>query len=257
MRNEINAVDLAFVVDTTGSMGNLIETAQKQMVAMLSELTQAADINLWLGVVEYRDHPPQDTMVYKVHAFTDNLAVAQKTIMRLQAQGGGDAPEAVLDGITAACHEMAWWKHSRRLIVLVGDAPPHGVGAQGDAFAQGCPCGETIASVTRLAEETRATIHALGLRPAVTSSFSEISALTGGKFFSVEQAEKAIEHLAALLKAEFADIELDRRVLALRRDSPELSIEELAERLEISRHAVSTSLVRLLSRDLIEVPALS
>ena len=101
MRNEINAVDLAFVVDTTGSMGNLIATAQQQMVAMLRELTQAADINLWLGVVEYRDHPPQDTMVYKVHAFTDNLAVAQKTIMRLKANGGGDAPEAVLEGRVA------------------------------------------------------------------------------------------------------------------------------------------------------------
>lgn len=257
MRNEINAVDLAFVVDTTGSMGNLIATARQQMVAMLRELTQAADINLWLGVVEYRDHPPQDTMVYKVHAFTDNLAVAQKTIMRLKANGGGDAPEAVLDGIAAACHELAWWKHSRRLIVLVGDAPPHGLGARDDTFAQGCPCGETIASVTRLAEETRATIHALGLTPAVTSSFREISALTGGQFFSVQQAEKAIEHLAALLKMEFADIDLDRRVLALHRDSPELPIEEMAERLAISRHAVSTSLVRLLSRDLIEVPGVS
>lgn len=257
MRNEINAVDLAFVVDTTGSMGGLIATAQKQMVSMLLELTRAADINLWLGVVEYRDHPPQDTMVYQVHAFTEDLQKAQKTIMKLNARGGGDAPEAVLDGITAACHELAWWKHSRRLMVLVGDAPPHGVGAHGDAFARGCPCGETIASVTRLAEETRVTIHSLGLTPGVTEAFSEISFLTGGQFFSAQRAEKAIEHIATLLKMEFADLDVDRRVLALRRDSPDLGVEELAGRLEISRHAVSTSLVRLLSRDLIEAPAMS
>lgn len=87
MRNEINAVDLAFVVDTTGSMGGLIAAAQNQMVTMLRELTQAADVNLWLGVVEYRDHPPQDNMVYKVHAFTDDLQKAQKTIMSLKANG--------------------------------------------------------------------------------------------------------------------------------------------------------------------------
>ena len=254
MRNEINAVDLAFVVDTTGSMGGLIAAAQNQMVGMLLELTQAADVNLWLGVVEYRDHPPQDTMVYKVHAFTDNLQKAQKTIMSLKANGGGDAPEAVLDGIVAACNELAWWQHSRRLMVLVGDAPPHGVGTHGDAFSQGCPCGETIASVTRLAEERRVTIHSLGLTPAVKESFSEISYLTGGQFFSAQQAEKAIEHIATLLKMEFADLDLDRRVLALRRDEPELAVEEMAERLATSRHAVSTSLVRLLSRDLIEVP---
>src|SRR5215469_15234430 len=101
MRNEINAVDLAFVVDTTGSMGRLIAAAQNQMVSMLRELAQAADINLWLGVVEYRDHPPQDKMVYKVHTFTGDLQKAQKTIMSLAADGGGDAPEAVLDGIVA------------------------------------------------------------------------------------------------------------------------------------------------------------
>lgn len=80
MRNEINAVDLAFVVDTTGSMGGLIAAAQKQMIRMLDELTRTADINLWLGVVEYRDHPPQDTLVYRVHAFTDDLQKAQQTI---------------------------------------------------------------------------------------------------------------------------------------------------------------------------------
>ena len=37
IRNEINAVDLAFVVDTTGSMGGLIQAAQNQMIAMLKE----------------------------------------------------------------------------------------------------------------------------------------------------------------------------------------------------------------------------
>jgi Mg-chelatase subunit ChlD len=256
MRNEINAVDLAFVVDTTGSMGGLIRAAQRQMVRMLEEVTRAADINLCLGVVEYRDHPPQDQMVYRVYPFTGNLKQAQKNIEGLRANGGGDAPEAVLDGITAACRQLTWWKHARRLMVLVGDAPPHGVGASGDSFSQGCPCGETIASVTRLAEENRVTIHSLGLTSEVVESFSEISYLTGGQFFSSQHGDKAIEHIAAILQKEFADLDLDRRVLALRREHSELIIDELAEQLETSRHAVSTSLVRLLSRDLIEVPTM-
>ncbi len=254
MRNEINAVDLAFVVDTTGSMGGLIAAAQSQMISMLEELTRAANINLWLGVVEYRDHPPQDTLLYKVYPLTEDLQKAQKAIRGLQANGGGDAPEAVLDGLVAACNELLWWQHSRRLIVLVGDAPPHGVGAQGDAFSAGCPCGETIESVTRLAEEKCITIHALGLTDAVTASFSTISSMTGGKFFSSQQGDKAIEAIATLLKAEFDDLELDRRILAARRDNPDMTIDELADRMQHTRHAVSASLVRLLSRDLIEVP---
>jgi Mg-chelatase subunit ChlD len=256
MRNEINAVDLAFVVDTTGSMSGLIAAAQSQMITMLEKLTRAANINLWLGVVEYRDHPPQDTMLYKVYPLTEDLQKVQKAIRRLRANGGGDEPEAVLDGVVAACNELLWWRHSRRLLVLVGDAPPHGVGGQGDAFSKGCPCGETIESVTRLAEEKRITIHALGLTDAVSESFSAISSMTGGKFFSSKQVDKAIEAIATLLKAEFDDLELDRRILAAWRDKPEITIDELAEHMQHTRHAVSASLVRLLSRDLIEVPAI-
>ena len=254
MYDEINAVDLAFVVDTTGSMGGLIAAAQRQMIRMLEELTQAADIQLHLGVVEYRDHPPQDTLVYKLYDFTGNMKEAQRTINNLEANGGGDAPEAVLDGITAACRALSWRKSARRLLVLVGDAPPHGVGTHGDGFKDGCPCGETIASVTALAEEKCVTIHALGLTSTVEESFTEISSLTGGKFFSSAQGTQAIEHLASLLRVEFADLEVDRRVLALQQAQPELSIEEMANQLQVSRYAISTSLVRLLSRDLIEVP---
>lgn len=254
IRKTINAVDLAFVVDTTGSMGGLIQAAQRQMISLLGELTRAANINLCLGVVEYRDHPPQDTLIYKVYPFTEDLEKAQKTIESLTANGGGDAPEAVFDGIVAACHELIWGKYSRRLLVLVGDAPPHGVGASGDSFSGGCPCGETIESVTRLAEEKRITIHALGLTPGVNESFGEISKLTGGHFYSSQNVEKAIEDIASLLKAEFADLELDRQVLKAWSKQPEISIDELAEQLQCTRHVVSASLVRLLSRDLIEVP---
>jgi Mg-chelatase subunit ChlD len=256
MRNEINAVDLAFVVDTTGSMGGLIAAAQRQMVKMLQELTQAAQINLWLGVVEYRDHPPQDKLLTRVYDFTDDMEKAQKTIMGLSANGGGDAPEAVLDGIKDACKKLAWWKHSRRILVLVGDAPPHGLGKPDDTFKEGCPCGETIASVTRRAEEKHITVYALGLNAGVAESFSEISYLTGGKYFSVQQGEWAIEYLATILKMEFANLEVDRHVLDLQRENADLTIDEMATRLELSRHVVSTSLVRLLSRDLIEAPAL-
>src|SRR5262245_31377814 len=104
---EINALDLAFVVDTTGSMSGLIAGAQQQMIAMVGELLSAADVRLRLGVVEYRDHPPQDSMVLRIHPFTEDLEQARATINELTANGGGDGPEAVLDGVWAACHELA------------------------------------------------------------------------------------------------------------------------------------------------------
>ncbi|WP_338258248.1 vWA domain-containing protein [Dictyobacter halimunensis] len=254
MYEDINQVDLAFVMDTTGSMGPLIKAARERMIEMLRRVAAAADIHLQLGIVEYRDHEPQAKMLTSVYPFTTDLEQAQQVLMSLSADEGGDAPEAVLDGILAACHKLSWRRHAVRLLVLVGDAPPHGVGAGGDFFAGGCPCGETIASVTRQAEETSLTIHALGLTSSVDESFSEISALTGGQFFAAGQADKAIVHIEELLQKQFAELELDRQVLAQYRAQPELDSETLAQHLDVSRHVAANALVRLLSRDLIEVP---
>jgi len=252
MRDDINQVDLAFVMDTTGSMGPLISAARQRLIEMLRRVAAAADIQLQLGIVEYRDHKPQAKMLTRAYPFTADLEQTQQVLMSLRADEGGDAPEAVLDGIVAACNELSWRKHALRLMVLVGDAPPHGVGTRGDSFADGCPCGESIASVTRQAEEKSISIHTLALTTEVEASFKEVSALSGGQFFASGQADKAIEHIEELLKREFVDLELDRRTLSQYLAMPDLNIELLAQSLDVPYHVASNALVRLFSRDLIE-----
>ncbi len=248
---ELNALDLAFIVDTTGSMGNLIGAAQRQMITMIDALAQTAEVDIRLGIVEYRDHPPQDKLVFRTYAFTSDLARAQTTINKLKAEGGGDSPESVLDGVLAACQKLEWHPHARRIAVLVGDAPPHGVGSGGDSFPNGCPCGETIESVTAAAEEARITLYALGLTGQVTHSFTRLSTMTGGEFFAAGQGEKAIERLKAILVSEFGNLDFDRRVLAEQQANPDASIDDLVERLASSRPAVLAALSRLGARGLL------
>jgi hypothetical protein len=249
--NNLNHLDLAFVVDTTGSMGTLIAAAQDQMIAMIDALLAAAAVDLRLAVVEYRDHPPQDKLVYDAHAFTSDLKAAHATIRKLSAGGGGDGPEAVLDGVLAACAALAWRPHARRIAVLVGDAPPHGIGAGGDGFPGGCPCGETIESVTAAAERARVTLYALGLTGAVADSFGRLSRATGGAFFPAGRADGAIEQLKRILADEFGDLEFDRRVLAEQRRSPDVAVGALAERLMTTRAAAAAAVSRLQRRELI------
>jgi Mg-chelatase subunit ChlD len=248
---EINHLDLAFVVDTTGSMSGLIAAAQQQMIAMIDELSRAAAVDMRLAVVEYRDHPPQDQLVVRVHGFTGELRKAQKAIRGLAAQGGGDGPESVLDGVLAACRDLAWRPRSRRLAVLVGDAPPHGVGAAGDGFPGGCPCGETIESVTAAAERARVTLYALGLNGSVTDAFERLSRATGGEFFPAGHGDAAIARLKNILVGEFGNLEFDRRVLAERQRDAELSASALAERLASTRGAVAAAISRLERRELL------
>src|ERR1044071_5396679 len=84
-------------------------------------------IVLFVGFVEYRDHPPQEkTFVTRVNPLTSDIKRMQKAINSLKADGGGDAPEAVYDGVFAACKQIEWRPFSCRFTLLVGDAPPHG-----------------------------------------------------------------------------------------------------------------------------------
>src|SRR5262245_59854574 len=251
VNDSLNHLDLAFVVDTTGSMSGLIAAAQQQMIAMIDELARAAAVDMRLGVIEYRDHPPQDQMVYRVHGFTDSLRQAQATIRSLAASGGGDGPEAVLDGVLAACRDLRWRPHARRIAVLVGDAPPHGVGAGGDGFPRGCPCGETIESVTAAAERARVTLYALGLNGTVIDSFERLSRTTGGEFFPTGHGDAALARLKDILACEFGNLEFDRRVLAERRGTPEASVTDLAARLATTRKAVAGAISRLERRELV------
>jgi Mg-chelatase subunit ChlD len=253
LHNQINALDLAFVVDTTGSMGHLIQTAQRQMIRTLEEVSRDRDVSLRIGLVEYRDHPPQDKLLTRVYPFQSELDKAQKVINGLKVDGGGDAPEAVLDGVLDACRKLDWRPHARRLAVLIGDAPPHGCGMRGDGFAKGCPCGETIESVTAALEETRVTLYALGLQRGLEVSFSQLSTATGGEYFSASAGNAnngAIKRIKSILQSEFGDLAFDRQVLNEWLQST-LTLDDLATRLESSRPTVAASLSRLGARGLL------
>ena len=87
-------IDLAFCIDTTGSMQgeiDVVKTKTKEIVAKLSGTKPIPEIRV--GLVAYRDRG--DTYVTKVFQFSGNVDQVVKDISSLQADGGGDEPEAV------------------------------------------------------------------------------------------------------------------------------------------------------------------
>lgn len=248
MNSEINHFDIVFVVDTTSSMGTFIASAKELMVGMVESLAGNANVNILMGVVEYRDHPPQDHRLVDVHNLAP-AAVARKKIAALSPSGGGDGPEAVLDGVAAACKKILWRKHSRKIAILFGDAPPHGVGAAGDGFPKGCPCGETIESVSALAEEAGITVYGVPLEASASASFAKLAQLTGGESFTVSQGRNAIEKIQTILNEEFGNLALDRKVLDLWDD--EATVDTVAEKLSAKPSDVAASYMRLCRRALI------
>ena len=120
-----NEVDIAFVVDATGSMGDEIEFLKLELEDVIrNTMEKYKSLSLNAASVFYRDRG--DQYVTKKCSFNDDLL---KTInfMKLQsAGGGGDYPEALDEALATALDSLQWNKNARtRLLFLVLDAPPH------------------------------------------------------------------------------------------------------------------------------------
>src|SRR5262249_11441025 len=87
----IGALDLVFLVDETGSMGAYIHEVQRHILHIIKAI-QASPLckSLRIGLVGYRDHPPQDTsFVTRGIPLTDDVPSIEQGIMAMQASGGG------------------------------------------------------------------------------------------------------------------------------------------------------------------------
>jgi Mg-chelatase subunit ChlD len=119
-------IEVVFVLDTTGSMGGLIEGAKQKIWSIASEIARGQPTPvLEVGLVAYRDRG--DDYVTKKFALTRDLDAMFVNLQKLRADGGGDTPEHVGRALGEAVSQMAWNQDSKvmKLIYLVGDAPPH------------------------------------------------------------------------------------------------------------------------------------
>jgi Mg-chelatase subunit ChlD len=119
-------IEVCFVLDTTGSMGGLIEGAKQKIWSIANEMISAQPTpELKLGLIGYRDRG--DEYVLKSFSLTDDIDAIYGHLREFQAGGGGDAPESVNEALAEAIHKMPWSSDNKvlKIIFLVGDAPPH------------------------------------------------------------------------------------------------------------------------------------
>ncbi len=114
--------DVVFVIDATDSMDFVID-AVKQQLSNLVETIRKLVPNARVGLVLYKDKG-EDFLVRKSD-LTFHLEKLQSFIRNIQAGGGGDYEEAVMDGLKAATQQMNWRKYAHRVIVLVPSSPAH------------------------------------------------------------------------------------------------------------------------------------
>lgn len=182
--NEKPKVDVVFVLDTTGSMDGLIQTAKEKIWSIATTMASAQQApEIRIGLVAYRDRG--DAYVTKTVDLSDDLDSVYATLMDFEAGGGGDTPESVNAALHSAVHDMSWSHQDQayQVIFLVGDAPPHM-----DYNEVRYP--EIIASA--LDKGIVVNTIQCGNMPTAIAPWTQIASLGNGDFFQVEQAGGAV-----------------------------------------------------------------
>jgi hypothetical protein len=178
-------VDIVFAVDTTGSMGGLLDGA-KRTVWSIANQVRSIDPNadLRVGLVAYRDLG--DDYVTRDFALTDDLDAMYAELSSYQAAGGGDVPENVDAALYDAVHKMKWRSGAKKMVFLVGDAPPSSRGE--------VPKFEITA---QQAAKMQIKINAIraGQDGETAQAWQRIAMLGNGEFSTIQQ-DGGVQHIA-------------------------------------------------------------
>ncbi len=177
-------VDVVFVLDTTGSMSGLIQTAKEKIWSIATTMASAQPTpEIRIGLVAYRDRG--DQYVTKLTNLSSDLDSIYATLMDFRADGGGDTPESVNQALHDAVNGMSWTegRQAYKAIFLVGDAPPH-------RNYNEIQYPEILAA----AKEMGIVVNTIqsGDMDATIEPWTQIAGLGSGHFFQVEQTGNGV-----------------------------------------------------------------
>jgi Mg-chelatase subunit ChlD len=174
-------LEMVFVLDTTGSMGGLLEGAKQKIWSIVNDvmLTESRPA-VRVGLVAYRDRG--DQYVTQVLPLTSDLDQVYSALMAYKADGGGDTPEDVRRALFEGVTKVGWSTQSNgmaQILFLVGDAPPH------DDYSDSPDARSTAANAADLGIVVN-TIQCGGI-PGTRTIWEAIAQKGNGQYFAIEQ----------------------------------------------------------------------
>lgn len=113
--------DIVFLIDNTGSMTDDIENVKKNLNKLIDLLKTLQHVRV--AVALYGDKNSDGIAWYKRTELTPDLETTRKFIHSIYVNGGGDTPESAYDALYKTTNELKWKSSSKRMILLIGDAP--------------------------------------------------------------------------------------------------------------------------------------
>jgi hypothetical protein len=200
------ALDVAFVIDATGSMADEIAQIQSTLLQVTSRLRAVArrPLDLRFGAVVYRDRG--DEYITRTHPFTADVRAFETALRQVSACCGGDMPESLNEALVTAMGELEWRPNAAAVGFVIADAPPH--------LDYGEPYTYAHAALAALHAGVRLhCVAASGLDATGTLVFRQVAQLTRAKFIFVEYGSTAAAMAQHKVKGAVESNNLDQIIL--------------------------------------------
>jgi hypothetical protein len=166
-------LDVALVIDTTGSMGDELEYLKVEIRDIARQVSaDFPGVDQRWGLVVYRDkgdaYVTRDADFQSIEKFVDVLG-------RQDSGGGGDTPEAMHSAMRAS-ERLSWQRddNTARVVFLVADAPTHN-GAEAREFA-------SSVLAHRAAKTAIYPVAGSGVHSAAEAEMRLAAKVTGGQY---------------------------------------------------------------------------
>lgn len=114
--------DICFLVDKTGSMSDDNQMINESMDTIINTLAKYSNTNVALAF--YGDKNVDGRNWFESVDFTTDYEKIRSAWKKYKPSGGGDGPESVTDGAYKVIEELSWSSNTKRIILILGDAPP-------------------------------------------------------------------------------------------------------------------------------------
>jgi Mg-chelatase subunit ChlD len=240
--NQNAIIDVAFCLDTTGSMSGLIEGAKQKIWTIVNTVNGAQPRPvLRIALIGYRDRG--DDYVTTKFDFTSNLETMYSHLRAFEAGGGGDTPEDVNRALNDAVNGLDWSQKpsALKIIYLVGDAPPHMDYQESYDYR----------SITKIAARHGIIVNTVqcGNIDGTREIWQEIAHMAEGKYAAIDQSGGMIA-IASPYDAELANLsrDLNNTYVAYGSDGGRMQAAQAANDMDAEARAPASAAERAASK---------
>lgn len=195
-----------FAFDTTGSMYPFFDRVKNSISRIVNEVGVKSKRTKF-GLVAYKNHG--DARFFKgdqeflATDLTDNVAFLKEAMDMVEEGGGGDGLTCLEDVFRHLNQEVKWDGQAIKILVLIGDMPPHGVL---DSKSK-CPFGYDWEAELQELKRKGVAVYSVFCREEdvfsnrskkVQKFFEDVAATTNGKFLKLEEIDDVVDLLTGI-----------------------------------------------------------